>query len=267
VKVDKTERQEVRLWKGVLATIGIVAGWVLLTALTASASGQQVWSASYPLSSSGELVLENIHGQILIEAWDRAEVEITALKSTTGNALDLDGVQVKVDAQPARLVLRTFYLGQTEAPVRVDYRLRVPRQVRVENAATVEGDIYFSQLEGTLQAHTLNGNITGAALGGAVAFKATNGDVSVAFRGLPAEGETVRLETLNGNIHLTLPEKADADLAMQTVAGKIETPGVLPAKANPADRVVRLRAGRGGTEILLRTVRGNISVTEQEEEF
>lgn len=260
-------RLEGRLWKGALATVGIVAGWILLAALTASASGQQIWSARYPLSASGELVLKNIHGQILIEAWDRAEVEITALKSTPGNALSLDGVQVKVDSQPDRLVVRTFYLGQTEAPVRVDYRLRVPRQVRVEYAGTVEGDIYFRNLEGPLQARTLSGNITGAGLTGTVAFKATNGDVSVAFRRLPAEGGTVRLETLNGNIHLTLPEGANADLAMQTVAGKIDTPGVLPAKANSEDRVVRVRTGRGGTTILIRTVRGNIRLTEQEEEF
>lgn len=267
MKANNLQRQEVRLGKGVLAAISVVAGWILLAALTASASGQQIWSARYPLSPSGALVLENIHGQILIEAWDRAEVEITALKSTSGSAFALDGVQVKVDSQPDRLVVRTFYLGQTEAPVRVDYRLRVPRQIRVEQAATVEGDIYFRNLEGPLQARTLNGNITGAGLTGTVAFQATNGDVSVAFRRLPAEEETVRLETLSGNIHLILPEGANADLAMQTVAGKIETPGVLPARADLQDRVVRLRAGRGGAQIILSTVRGNIRVTVQEEEF
>ena len=236
---------------------------VLAAVVPAGAAGQETWSATYPLSPTGALVLENVRGQIEIEGWDRAEVAVFVRKSTAGDRLSLGSVDVLADAKPGRLVLRTFHRRRTAEPVRVDYRLLVPRQVRLEHLSTVEGDIRLRRVEGPVEARTLNGNILGDELAGPAQLEAGHGNIAVSFRQLPEAAESVRLETLNGNITLVLPAQADAQLSLSTVAGRIDSPYSLRTNADAEDFAVVARAGRGGARFQLSTVRGDIQVREK----
>ncbi len=234
---------------------------------TVSAPGQQVWSATYPLTLNGELILENVHGSIWLEAWDKSEVEVTAFKRTAGNPSDLEKVEVKVDSGADWLTLRTVYRGQTDQPVRVDFRLRVPRQVQITRISTVQGDIYLRGLEGPVRAQTLSGNITGVELAGETVFHATNGNVAASFRALPEADEAVVLDTLNGNVTVVLPPGSNADLLLKTVAGETDTPYAWKASLSSGGQRARVRAGRGGVEIRLSTVRGDVRVLEKPTEM
>ena len=245
--------------------LGVAA--LLLVAAPVSAAGQQVWRATYPLTAGGDLALESVHGGIWIEGWDRAEVEVTAFKRTAGNPSDLEKVEVKVDSGADWLTLRTVYRGQTDQPVRVDFRLRVPRQVQITRIGTVQGDIYLRALEGPVRAQTLSGNITGVDLAGETVFHATNGNVSASFRALPEADEAVVLDTLNGNVTVVLPPGSNADLLLKTVAGQTETPFAWKTSLSSGGQRARVRAGRGGVEIRLSTVRGDVRVLEKPTEM
>lgn len=233
-------------------------------ALRGGAPGERVAVAHYPLRPAGTVTVENIQGDITVEAWDRAEAEVVVHKQALGATANPDDVEIGVEADGRRLVLRTLYPQQSGEPVRVNYRLRVPRQVRLEHLQTVEGNIRVREIEGSVDARTLNGAIEGTSITGRVLARAINGSVAVSLRSLPQGSPPVQLETINGSLFLGLPAEAHADLQLTTVAGQIDTNYRTRVSEVPGDASRRITLGRGGTEIHLRTVRGNIHVAESE---
>ncbi len=234
-------------------------------AIRGGAWNERIFVARYPLRPAGSVTVENIQGDITVEAWDRAETEVVVLKQALGPTANPDDVQVDVEANGQELVLRTLYPKQSEEPVRVNYRLRVPRQVRLERLRTVDGNIRVRQIEGMVDARTLNGSIEGMNITGGVLARAISGSIAVSLRSLPEGSAPVQLETVNGNLLLGLPAEPNADLHLTTVAGRIDSEYPLKVSEVPGDASWRTTLGHGGTQIRLRTVRGNIHVAEREE--
>jgi len=93
-----------------------------------------------------------------------------------------------------------------------------------------------------------------------------NGSIELALRALPEAPGGLQLETINGDLRLLLPAAADAELELSTVAGRIESDLLAPTRAMASDTSsVRGRLGRGGVNIRLRTIRGNIEVAENDD--
>jgi hypothetical protein len=225
----------------------------------------RVTVARYPLEPAGSVTIDNIQGDISVEAWDRAEAEVAVVKQALGATANPDDVHIDVAADGRKLALRTLYPKQSEEPVRVSYRLRVPRQVRLERLRTVVGSVRVRDIEGAVDARTLNGGIEGVNLTGSVVARAINGSIAVSLRALPEGAPPVRMETVNGHLYLGLPAEANADLQLTTVAGRIEGNYSFKVSEAPGDASWRTTLGHGGTPIRLRTVRGNIQVAESEE--
>lgn len=225
----------------------------------------RLWTARYPLAPGGRLQLTNVQGSIAVEGWDRPEVELVALKVGEPGSGE---AAIAVERGDDWLSIRTLYPVESAEPVQVDFYLRVPRQVRLEELVTVNGDIRVYDVEGTVAARTLNGDIEQSGIRGSVAARALNGSITVKLRGLASNG-SLDLETINGDVRLLLPPRADADLELSTVAGRIDSE--LRLEANPAsaggDNALRARVGRGGAPVRLRTVRGDIVVAENADVF
>ncbi len=250
---------------GMTRTILLAAVLGLLAGAPVAAEEQQVWTARYPLPPGGSLAVENVQGNIWIEGWDRAEAEITVIKTTQGQSGRLDDVRVAVERGEGSLTIRTLYGGGSAEPVRVDYRLRVPRQVELERLRTVEGDISVQNVEGSVDARSLNGNIRQVNVAGRVTAHALKGNIAVVLRALPDPTASLYLETLSGDVFLQLPAGANADVEASTLDGQVLGSYLFTASETPGDRWWRTRLGRGGVRIRLRTIHGNIHVGEAEE--
>ena len=211
------------------------------------------------------VIIENIQGDIIVEGWDRAEVQVAVIKKAGGPDANPDDVHIAVESRDQRLVLHTVYAGQATEPVRVDYRLRVPRQVRLKRLRTVDGSIKVQQIEGSVDARTLNGDIEQSNVSGSVVARALNGSIAVSLRALPDPPGLISLDTVNGYLLLDQPSGANADLQLSTVAGRVDSSYTLTVSDVPGDTTWRARLGRGGTVVHLRTIRGDIRVTENEE--
>ncbi len=231
---------------------------------------QQVLSAHYPFPAGGSVSVENIEGAIRVEGWDRAEVEVTVTKTALGSGSRADDVRIVVESAEQAIAFVTLYPTDSREPVRVDYRLRVPRQVRLARLETIDGDIVVHDVEGAVKARSLNGNIQQTAVAGRMTARTINGNIAVSLRALPAPAglpdrrAPLSLEAVNGNLELLLPPEPNAELELNTVAGRIESNHPLTVSAVPGDSTRRARLGRGGVLIRLRTVRGNIRVRERE---
>jgi DUF4097 and DUF4098 domain-containing protein YvlB len=163
------------------------------------------------------------------------------------------------------LKFRTVYPPHLEEPVRVNYRLRVPRQVRLSSLRTLEGNIAVHDVEGSVDARTLSGNIAQMNVTGRVVARALTGSILVSLRALPLGTAPLLLDSVNGNVVLLLPPRSNADLELSTVAGTIEGNYAFQISSVPGDSTRRTRVGLGGVTVSLRTVRGSIRVAERDD--
>ena len=231
--------------------------------LATSQELERAWYARYALPPGGSVAVENVQGEISVEGWDRAEVEITAMKIGSGKGDHLDDVHVVTELGVRSLMFRTAYPSHLDEPVRVNYHLRVPRQVRLSSLRTLEGDIAVREVEGFVDARTLSGDIAQTDVSGRVVARALTGSIFVSLRALPLGTAPLLLDTVNGNVVLLLPPRPNADLELSTVAGNIEGNYPFQVSSVPGDSIRRTRVGQGGVTISLRTVRGSIRVGER----
>jgi DUF4097 and DUF4098 domain-containing protein YvlB len=236
-----------------------------LTGTPVPAFEQQVLRARYPLRAGGCVTVENVQGAIRVEGWDRAEVEVTVTQTGASSSGHMDPVRIAVNSIASGLGFRTLYPQESEAPVRVDYRLRVPRQVRLDRLGTVQGDITVLDIEGPVSARSLSGNIVQKNVAGRLEARTLNGNVAVSLRALVDPKASLDLDAVNGNLELILPPAPNADLELDTVAGNIEGRYAFTVSDLPGDTAQRAHLGRGGVRVRLRTVRGNIRVTERDD--
>jgi hypothetical protein len=233
--------------------------------LAASQELEQAWYGRYPLSPGGSVAVENVQGEISVEGWDRAEVEVTAVKISSGQGDHLGDVHVVTELGIGSLKFRTVYPPHLDGPVRVNYHLRVPREVRLSSLRTLEGNIAVRNVEGSVDARTLSGDIAQTDVTGRVVARALTGSIFVSLRALPVGTAPLLLDTVNGNVVLLLPPRSNADLELSTVAGTIEGNYAFQVSSVPGDSIRRTRVGLGGVTISLRTVRGSIRVAERDE--
>lgn len=241
--------------------------FVFAVASRALATEARVTTADFPLPANGQISVENVRGAIQVVGWDRSVVQVTTLKTAPDGCDCLDKAAVLASRTRQGWAFQTVYTNGKRDPVRVDYKLKVPRQVRLKELSTIQGQIEVLGVQGSVLAETVNGDIRELDVEGKVSAHALNGNIFVSLRGLPASSRSLSFEALNGNLDLILPPKPNAELALSTLEGKAVTPYMLEASSHPGDQTRTCRLGRGGPSILLKTVRGNIRVQERNEKL
>jgi hypothetical protein len=239
-----------------------LGGW-----LRPAYGAERVWEKRFELPPGGHVSVVNMHGSVLLEGWDRAEVEATVAMRSQSPTDQLDDVQVAVETQTGRVVFHTLYPSGLDTPIRVDYRLRVPRQVRLDEVSTLEGDIVVRNVEGAIMARNLHGDIEGINVSGSVVAHALAGNILVALGALPDRRLPFELATINGNVDLVMPTHANANLELSAVAGNILGDYPFQVSSVAGDSIRRAQVGSGGVRVQLRTVRGNIHVGQRDEDL
>ena len=214
---------------------------------------------TYPLEPGGSFELQNVNGTVEVEGWDRNEVQIHAVKTAKHREADLQLVSIDVDAKPTEVSVATRYPQNEGVEVVVEYRVRVPRNARVEHLGTVNGILRVSALEALADLRTVNGDIDVYGSGGSVRARTTNGNIHLELTHI--EDKTgAAAETTNGSLLVLLPPNLQANLLARCLNGKFfsELPISLETAQRP--REVRGKLGQGGAPIRLRTINGIIRV-------
>lgn len=228
---------------------------------------ERVWEKRFELPPGGRVSVINVHGSVLVEGWDRAEVEATVAMRSRAPTDQLDDVQVAVEASSGGVAFHTLYPSGVDTPIRVDYRLRVPRQVRLEEVSTLEGDIVVNDVQGSIHARNLHGDIEGINVSGSVVAHALTGNILFSIRALPDRRLPFELATINGNVDLVMPAQANANLELSTVAGNIMGDYLFQVSSVPGDSTRHAQVGAGGVRVELRTIRGNVRVRQEGEDL
>ena len=173
---------------------------------------------------------------------------------------------------------------------RVNITVQVPAATSLSLRAVNGGQVSVEGVNGSIEVNNVNGSIRLADVGGAVIAHATNGRVIATLRQLAA-GKPMSFTSFNGNVDVTLPTSAKANLKLRSDRGDVYTdfdvktlPAPAPQSGGRADdsrnrrrdpddddkdkdkAKYRLEVDRsiygsingGGADIELRTFNGNV---------
>ena len=229
---------------------------------------------TYPLSATGRVSLENINGGVQIKVWDRAAVQVDALKKAY-KAHRLTEAQIQVNSTEESIRIRTEYPDQNqnfrnderryENPAIVEYTLTVPRKAILESVELVNGSLDIEGVEGSVKASSINGKLTARGLIGDARLSTINGQLQARFTQLD-ESKPIHLGSVNGNLTLIIPSNANASIRAGTVHGGISSDFGLKVKHGEyVGHSMDGQLGSGGPRIRLSNVNGGIRVTHAQD--
>jgi len=225
---------------------------------SASTGSQQQFQQSYALAAGGRVLIDNPYGDVRIDAWDREEVRIQAIKSAA-DSRRLEDAQIVVASTSDTLSIRTEYAGSDEdRPASVEYRITVPRTANLDAVRLVNGGLSIRGLHGAVKATSVNGDIRAERLEGTADLSTVNGQVEADFHRI-SPANAISLRSVNGPIVLSIPSGAGAQLLAQNLSGGILTDIRRTEIEERGHRFHAILKG-GGAEIHLQNVNGGISI-------
>jgi DUF4097 and DUF4098 domain-containing protein YvlB len=234
-----------------------------------------------------ELVIDNISGFIEVTVATGGSVEMDVEKTLSGSSADrlsLAKKEISLSETQEGGLLRLV----VEGPFRrysnwhdvyhfnYDFKVRVPRDVKLELRAVnnshitvegtagdytinnVNGPIEMRDIEGSGTVHTVNGGVKvlySRNPTGATSFKSVNGSLDISFRaGLNAD---VKMKTMNGGLFTDFDVSATpvAATAAENRNGKFVW---------SSRRMTGVRIGQGGPELQFETLNGNVMIKNRE---
>ncbi|MEK7677791.1 MAG: DUF4097 family beta strand repeat-containing protein [Verrucomicrobiota bacterium] len=237
-------------------------------ALPARADVKEEFHQTYPLADKGRIRLSNVNGSIHITAWDRAEVQVDAIKRAK-KPEHLREVKIEVTSEKDLLRIETkhpssrsggwSFFGRSNS-ASVEYRLQVPRQAELAKISSVNGSLQIEGVTGPVKASTVNGSVTARDLASPAELNSVNGALTAAFRKMDGE-KSSSFKTVNGSITVSLPGEAAAKLEVHTLNGGIHNDFNLPVKSPfPIGHNLEAQIGTGGPLIKMDTVNGRVQI-------
>ncbi len=285
----------------------VLAAGLFLTGFAAQRSErdreqhQERFAKTVPLAREGAFTLSNIAGDIQVETWNRAEVQIEAIKTSHASTLELAQenaqlVEIVVEAVENEVRVETQYPKNhnRNLNVSVEYVVMIPDRAAA-SINSVSGNIRAAGVGGKARLKTVSGDVDGQRLQGPTEAKSVSGGVTVgdtldsvtcesvsgSVRAINVGGETrvksvsgdvtvansrgaVDAEALSGNVEIAEAANTGFDLRASTFSGRIKTDFDLAADASDDDgKNVRGSVNGGGKSIRVKSFSGDVRLTRQ----
>ena len=229
---------------------------------------------TYPLSQTGRIGLENINGGVQIKVWDRAAVQVDAIKKAYRQNR-LNEAKIEVNATEENIRIKTEYPdwnqnfrsgeGRYDNPATVEYSLTVPRKAILESIELVNGSLDIDGVEGNVKATSINGRVVARGLMGEVRLSTINGELNASFTQLD-DAKPISLGSVNGSVTLVIPSNANASIRAGTVHGGISNEFGLKVKHGEyVGHSLDGQIGTGGPRVKLANVNGGIRITHAQD--
>jgi DUF4097 and DUF4098 domain-containing protein YvlB len=253
-----------------------LCGILLFSTAAGAATLEATFDRKFEVRPGILFALNNTNGRITIRSWDQQRVQVHAVKrvesrdpETARKALNELKIEPSVTADAVRINTnypRQHYgffdwLAGTNVSLSVQYDVTVPRSMNL-NIENTNGAIDISDVRGSHQISNTNGHIELLRCAGDVDAETTNGAIRAEL-GEVNVGKSIRLETTNGRITVTLPKTLAARVDASTTNGSIKTD--LPVTTTEFRRNTLRGTINGGSsaELRLRTTNGSINIATQ----
>jgi DUF4097 and DUF4098 domain-containing protein YvlB len=229
---------------------------------------------TYPLTATGRVSLENINGAVTIKVWDRAAVQVDAVKKAYRQNR-LAEARIEVTSTEESIRIKTEYPyenqnfrsgeGRYDNPAIVEYTVTVPRKATLESIELINGHLDIDGVEGNVKASSINGRVNARGLMGDARLSTVNGPLQATFTQLN-ESKPINLSSVNGSLTLILPSNANASIRAGTVHGGISNSFGLKVKHGEyVGHSLDGQIGTGGPKIKLGNVNGGIRINNAQD--
>lgn len=248
------------MFKNALLAAGLAAGLLLPSAAFGL---EKSFSQTYPLKSGGVFSIDNVNGDVTIEAWDRSEVSVEAT-ITARTQEGLDRVEIEVKASDDRVAVETDYEEHKGRSWNdggdVDYKIKVPRNAELRDIDLVNGSLRIEGCPGRVGASTVNGKIVASGLSGEVSLETVNGKVEASFDQL-SSGQRIEIQSVNGSVEVQVPKNSSFEVDASTVHGGIRNDfGLEVDHGEFVGHDLKGKVGGGGARLKLENVNGAIEL-------
>lgn len=205
---------------------------------------------TYPLQSGGKLSLETFNGAVEITGWDRDMVEIDGAKYGPSQEA-ADALRIDISNTPTAIEIHVNHASDFHGNRGARFTLKMPRKAVLDHVASSNGSIVVQGATGPSSLHTSNGSIRVENFDDNVDARTSNGPIELTDIGGEAIASTsnghirvddlkgsldahtsnssitanlaeahgsrsLRLETSNGSVDLTLPAGFDHGVHVST---------------------------------------------------
>ena len=250
----------------------------IVLAAASTAYAQERITAKFNDPSRPGLLKVNWHnGSIIIKAHNTNDVTIDAKSRSVSRRepADTSGLR-RIDGGGRGLIVdsdanNVMTISGPNSSFGGELEIEVPAKTNLNLQSHNGRTISVDAVEGDIEATNHNGSVELTNVGGSVVAHSMNGRVIVSFRDIAA-GKPMSFSSMNGNVDVTLPASAKADLKMRTDNGEVWTGFDVQTKAASTltnsdqggryrieiDKTINGSINGGGAEIELRTRNGNI---------
>ena len=173
-----------------------------------SADPSAKFERTYTPRGTAHLTISNVNGTIRVSSWDKRTISVRAAAAPSVSIEDrATGDDITIT------VKRDLRLG------RADFEVMVPAETSV-TLKNYMGDIEVRKVAGHLSVNSFNSNIRLIAINSpSVDVKVTGGDIF--FDGQLRDGGAYTLQTIKGDIDVTVPEATPFDLNARALSENI----------------------------------------------
>jgi lia operon protein LiaG len=211
---------------------------------------------------SGELVIEGYGGNEIVLSSDDVDAEVPerakGLKPIYPVGTDNTGIGLSVETIDNQIKVTCLipFTKQTNFTVKVPENLRIKVQSECQNSS----EISISKMKNEIEIKTCHG-INLKDVSGPLVLSTISGNIEITF-GTISTGKPFSINSVSGDIDITLPATIAADLDMQTVSGTMYS----DFDFSDSDKNMKKVGGNqvshtlngGGTGFKIVTVSGNI---------
>jgi DUF4097 and DUF4098 domain-containing protein YvlB len=219
------------------------------------------------LDPGGTLRLKSFSGRVTITATDRTDVLIDATRHAPRDRLE--NIKLDIRAEGSNLVVieanrrdRSWYefSGDKNNVVSTDFDIKVPRRTSLD-VSVFSAPVTIDGVEGSHTVHSFSARLQIDHVSGPVKAHSFSGTVAIRARDWQ-RGQTIDVDTFSGNVELTVPDMAQADVSFNSFSGRLnsEVPLTLrtSGRRNMGGRLGPDGAGAG--ELRLKTFSGNVKI-------
>ncbi|NMP15223.1 MULTISPECIES: DUF4097 family beta strand repeat-containing protein [unclassified Thalassotalea] len=246
----------------------IILPTLLLASFGSIAAANETKEQRFDLTGKGQLLLENVNGDVEITSWSEKAVLVTA-NITADDQDDLDNVKVIMKQNGNRIIVETEYQesdggwGRNSNSGSVDYSVKVPENIDLREIDLVNGSLLVENVAGELNVDIVNGSVEATGMAADVEVDSVNGGVELTFAD-DAKNVDIEVETVNGGIRLYLPENFGANVDASTGNGSIKTDfGIKSVKGEYWGTDLEGKIGDGSSDIELESVNGSIRLLKK----
>ena len=221
-------------------------------------------------TKDGKITLNDFSGDLPVEGYSGSEIIITSdreggtpdrakgLKPVYADGTDNTGVGISVEKNGNQITLQCL-LPITQS---ANYRIKVPDNfsVKVDNECGHSGDVTVSNVKGEVEVKNCQ-DIRLKNVSGPLVLSTISGNIDLEFAEV-SKDKPVSINSISGEIDVTIPAKAGVDVEMETISGGIYSDFDFSQDKKTLRRIggnnIKGQLNGGGVDFKITNISGNI---------